>query len=155
MSGYEAIGAAARVSAPAVLAVCQRSIGLLNLDTAISQYSTIQQYIREEGCRHAPGQCPYSERTLGHHRPRGGDQGCVSRAEFVLRSSEAAAIEVLNERPIIVLDDEARDDFVAALDAPVELDPAVKAHYAPRASSSSARSRAAGPISSSTPPTSR
>ncbi|MDE0531050.1 MAG: DUF1778 domain-containing protein [Albidovulum sp.] len=50
----------------------------------------------------------------------------------VLRSSDAAAIEVLNERPIIALDDEARNDFVAALDAPVELDPAVKARYARR-----------------------
>ena len=54
----------------------------------------------------------------------------VSRTEFVLRSSEAAAIEILNERPVIALDDEAWDDFVAALDAPVELDPAVKARYA-------------------------
>ena len=44
----------------------------------------------------------------------------VSRTEFVLRSSEAAAIEVLNERPVV------------ALDAPVELDPAVKARYARR-----------------------
>ncbi len=56
----------------------------------------------------------------------------VSRTEFVLRSSEAAAIEILNERPIIALDDEAWDDFVAALDAPVEIDPAVKARYARR-----------------------
>ena len=48
----------------------------------------------------------------------------------MLRSSEAAAIEILNERPVIALDDEAWDDFVAALDAPVELDPAVKARYA-------------------------
>ena len=31
---------------------------------------------------------------------------------------------------VIALDDEARDDFVAALDAPAELDPAVKARYA-------------------------
>ena len=43
----------------------------------------------------------------------------VTRTEFVLRSSEAAAIETLNERPIIALDDEAWDAFVAALDAPV------------------------------------
>ena len=56
----------------------------------------------------------------------------VSRTEFLLRSSEAAAIEVLNERPVIALDDGAWDDFVAALDAPVELDPAVKARYARR-----------------------
>ena len=54
----------------------------------------------------------------------------VSRTEFLLRSSEAAAIEVLNERPVIVLDDEAWDDFIAALDAPVEIDPAVKERYA-------------------------
>ena len=56
----------------------------------------------------------------------------VSRTEFVLRSSEAAAIEILNERPVIALDDEVWDDFVAALDAPVEPDPAVKARYARR-----------------------
>ena len=55
--------------------------------------------------------------------------GGVSRTEFMLRSSEAAAIEILNERPVIGLDDEAWDDFVAALDAPAELDPAVKARY--------------------------
>ena len=53
----------------------------------------------------------------------------VSRTEFMLRSSEAAAIEILNERPVIALDDKVWDDFVAALDAPVELDPAVKARY--------------------------
>ena len=56
----------------------------------------------------------------------------VSRTEFLLRSSEAAAIEVLNEWPVIALDDGAWDDFVAALDAPVELDLAVKARYARR-----------------------
>jgi len=50
----------------------------------------------------------------------------VGRAEFLLRSSEAAAVDVPNERPIIALDDEARDDFVAVLD------PAVKARYARR-----------------------
>ena len=54
----------------------------------------------------------------------------VSRTEFVLRSSEAAAIDILSERPVIALGDEAWDDFLAALDAPVELDPAVKARYA-------------------------
>ena len=54
----------------------------------------------------------------------------VSRAEFMLRSSESAAVEILNERPVIALDDEVWDDFVAALDAPVKLDPAVKARYA-------------------------
>ena len=56
----------------------------------------------------------------------------VTRTEFVLRSSEAAAIETLNERPIIALDDEAWDAFTAALDAPVEPDPAVKARFARR-----------------------
>ncbi len=54
----------------------------------------------------------------------------VSRIEFMLRSSEAAAIEALNERPVIALDDEAWDDFASALDARVRLDPAVKARYA-------------------------
>ena len=54
----------------------------------------------------------------------------VSRTEFMLGSSEAAAIEILSGRPVIALDDEAWDDFVVALDAPVELDPAVKARYA-------------------------
>ena len=44
----------------------------------------------------------------------------VTRTEFVLRSSETAAIEVLSERPVITLADEAYDAFVAALDAPVE-----------------------------------
>lgn len=44
----------------------------------------------------------------------------VTRTEFVLRSSETAAIEVLSERPIIALADEAYDAFIAALDAPVE-----------------------------------
>jgi len=41
----------------------------------------------------------------------------------------AAAIEILSERPVIALDDKAWGDFVAALDAPVVLDPAVKARY--------------------------
>ena len=56
----------------------------------------------------------------------------VSRTEFMLRSSEAAAIEILNGRPVIALDDKAWDDVVAALDASVKLDPAVKARYARR-----------------------
>lgn len=56
----------------------------------------------------------------------------VSRTEFVLRSSEAAAIKILNERPVITLDNEAWDDFVAALDAPVELDPSIKERFARR-----------------------
>lgn len=54
----------------------------------------------------------------------------VTRTEFVLRSSEAAAIETLNERPIIALNDETWDAFSAALDAPVDPDPAVKERYA-------------------------
>ena len=56
----------------------------------------------------------------------------VTRTEFVLRSSEAAAIETLNERPIMALDDEAWDAFAAALDAPVDIDPAVKERFARR-----------------------
>ena len=56
----------------------------------------------------------------------------VSRTEFVLRSSEAAAIEILNERPIIALDDETWDAFVAALDAPVAPDADVKRRFARR-----------------------
>ena len=54
----------------------------------------------------------------------------ISRSKFVLRSSEAAAIDVLSERPVIALGDEAWDEFVATLDAPVEPDPTVKARYA-------------------------
>lgn len=54
----------------------------------------------------------------------------VTRSEFMLRSSEAAAIEILNERPLIALDDEAWDAFAAALDAPVAVDPAVKERFA-------------------------
>ena len=54
----------------------------------------------------------------------------VSRTEFVLRSSEAAAIEILNEQPVIVLGDQTWDDFVAALDAPIDVDPEVKKRYA-------------------------
>ena len=63
---------------------------------------------------------------------RAADIRGLTRTEFVLRSSEAAAIEILNERPVIALDDKAWDDFVAALDAPVEIDPDVKARYARR-----------------------
>lgn len=54
----------------------------------------------------------------------------VTRTEFVLRSSEAAAIETLNERPVIALDDEAYDAFVAALDAPVETNDRLKKQFA-------------------------
>lgn len=56
----------------------------------------------------------------------------VTRTEFVLRSSEAAAIETLNERPIIALDDETWDAFSAALDAPVEPDANVRKRFARR-----------------------
>ncbi len=54
----------------------------------------------------------------------------VTRTEFVLRSSEAAAIETLNERPVIALDDESYDAFVAALDAPVEPNARLKERFA-------------------------
>lgn len=54
----------------------------------------------------------------------------VSRSEFVLRASEAAAIATLNESPVVSLDDEAWDDFVAALDAPVDMAPSVKERFA-------------------------
>ena len=56
----------------------------------------------------------------------------VTRTEFVLRSSEAAAIETLNERPVIALDDEAYDAFVAALDAPVQPNDRVEERFARR-----------------------
>ena len=56
----------------------------------------------------------------------------VTRTEFVLRSSEAAAIETLNERPVIALDDEAYDAFVAALDAPIHPNDRVKERFARR-----------------------
>ncbi len=56
----------------------------------------------------------------------------VTRTEFVLRAGEAAAIETLNERPAIILDEDAWDAFAAALDAPVEPSPAVKARFARR-----------------------
>jgi len=58
----------------------------------------------------------------------------VTRTEFVLRSSEAAAIETLNERPVITLDDEVWEAFVAALDAPIEPVATVKARYTRRPS---------------------
>ena len=54
----------------------------------------------------------------------------ITRTEFVLRSSELAAIETLNERPIITLDDEAYDAFIAALDAPVESNDRLKKQFA-------------------------
>lgn len=54
----------------------------------------------------------------------------ISRTEFMLRSSEAAAIEVLNEHPVIALDDETWEDFVVALDTTMEPAPVVKERYA-------------------------
>ncbi len=56
----------------------------------------------------------------------------VTRTEFVLRSSEAAAIETLNERPLLTLDDETYEAFTTALDAPVESDPSLKERFARR-----------------------
>ena len=56
----------------------------------------------------------------------------VTRTEFVLRASEAAAVETLNERPAIILDEETWDAFAAVLDAPVDPAPAVKARFARR-----------------------
>ena len=66
-----------------------------------------------------------------------GNDGCssaaairgVTRTEFVFRSSEVAAIETLNERPIIALDDEAGNAFAAMLNAPVEPDAEVKERF--------------------------
>lgn len=54
----------------------------------------------------------------------------ITRAEFVLRSSEAAAIETLIERPVIALEDKAYDAFIAALDAPVESNVHLKKRFA-------------------------
>ena len=56
----------------------------------------------------------------------------VTRTEFVLRSSEAAAMETLNERPIIALGEEAYDAFVVALDAPVVPNDRLKTQLARR-----------------------
>lgn len=56
----------------------------------------------------------------------------VSRTEFVLRASEAAAIETLNESPVVSLDDDAWDDFVAALDSPVDMAPCIRERFARR-----------------------
>ena len=56
----------------------------------------------------------------------------VTRTEFVLRSSEAAAIEALNERPVIALDDEIYDAFITALDAPIEPPARLKERFSRR-----------------------
>ena len=53
----------------------------------------------------------------------------ITRTEFVLRSSEVAAIETLNERPVITLDDKTYDAFVTALDAPVESNVRLKKRF--------------------------
>lgn len=50
----------------------------------------------------------------------------VSRTEFVLGTSEAAALEILNERPLISLSEEGYAAFVTALDAPREPGEALK-----------------------------
>ena len=54
----------------------------------------------------------------------------ITRAEFVLRSSEVAAIETLNEHPHFVLDDKVYDAFIAALDAPVESNVRLRERFA-------------------------
>ena len=56
----------------------------------------------------------------------------ITRVEFVLRSSETAALETLIERPVIALDDKAYDAFIAALDAPVESDVRLKERFTRR-----------------------
>ena len=56
----------------------------------------------------------------------------VARTEFVLRSSEAAAVETVNERPDIALDDETCDAGAAALDAPMEPDTRLKERFSRR-----------------------
>jgi len=58
----------------------------------------------------------------------------VTRTEFVLRASEAAAVEALNEHPVIVLDEATFDAFVAALDAPVEPDENLRERFSRRPS---------------------
>ena len=75
------------------------------------------------------GKLPNERRASGAHCRAAAIRG-VTRTEFVLRSSEAAAIETLNERPVIALDDEAYDAFVAALDAPVEPNDRLKKRFA-------------------------
>ena len=53
----------------------------------------------------------------------------ITRAEFVLRSSEVAAIETLIERPVIALDGKTFDAFIAALDTPVESNVRLKERF--------------------------
>ena len=54
----------------------------------------------------------------------------ITRAEFMLRSSEVAALETLLERPVIALDDKVYDAFIAALDAPMESNVRLKERFA-------------------------
>lgn len=56
----------------------------------------------------------------------------ITRAEFMFRSSEVAAIETLNERPVIALDDEAYSAFITALDASMESNVRLKERFARR-----------------------
>ena len=56
----------------------------------------------------------------------------VTRTEFVLRSSEAAAIEALSVRPVIALEDEIYEAFLTALDAPVEPPSRLKERFSRR-----------------------
>ena len=46
--------------------------------------------------------------------------------EFMLQSSEVAAIKTVSKSSVIVLEDEAYDAFIAALDAPVEANARLK-----------------------------
>jgi len=47
-------------------------------------------------------------------------------SEFMLQSSEVAALETLSKSSVIALEDEAYDAFIAALDAPVEVNARLK-----------------------------
>ena len=59
--------------------------------------------------------------------------GCgVIRTGCGLRSNEVAENEMLDERPLIALDDEAWDAFTAALGSPVDTDLEVKARFVRR-----------------------
>ena len=82
-----------------------------------------------EGRADGSSKLPNEGRALGLIDRAAAIRG-VTRTEFVLRSSETAAIETLNERPVITLDEAAYDAFVAALDAPVEPDERLKERYA-------------------------
>ena len=47
-------------------------------------------------------------------------------SEFMLQSSEVAALITLSESSVIALEDEAYDAFIAALDAPVDANARLK-----------------------------